>query len=100
MAFSPGGKTLATAGSDNTVRVWDLARHRQVGDPVTGSVYAIALSPDGNTLAAISLDHVQIRDLASPTDLLAELCAITGRSLTREEWDRFAPSEKFQQVCP
>jgi RNA polymerase sigma factor (sigma-70 family) len=55
--FVPGGKLLASAGSehDQTVRVWDLA----TGDEVRrlkanpqGTLYALAVSPDGKLLAA------------------------------------------------
>ena len=54
VAFSPGGTTLATGGDDGTVRLWDVATHRQIGGPLTGlagPVSSVAFSPDGTTLA-------------------------------------------------
>ena len=57
--FSPGGRVLATVGSDLTARLWDVATHRQVGAPITASrsgVYAAAFSPDGKTLATAGPD--------------------------------------------
>ena len=59
IAFSPDGSTVATASADKTARLWDLASHRQRGQPLTGDVTwvrAVAFSPDGKTLATASDD--------------------------------------------
>jgi WD40 repeat protein len=52
VGFTPDGKTLVSGDLRRTVKVWDLASRQarvsyQVGDQV-------ALSPDGNTLAAVT----------------------------------------------
>jgi WD40 repeat protein len=53
VAFAPGGKTLAAAGYDGDVRVWDAAsgalRHTLGGHG--GAARAVAFSPDGALVA-------------------------------------------------
>lgn len=54
LAFSPDGTTLASAGADQSVAIWNTSTWKLVrrikGE--SGTVHALTFSPDGNALAA------------------------------------------------
>jgi WD40 repeat protein len=54
LQFSPNGKILATADTDGTARLWNVATEAEIGAPIRiigGHIYDVAFSPDGQVLA-------------------------------------------------
>lgn len=75
VAFSHDGNTLATAGADNTVKLWDTTTWKPTGTLKghTDYVACVAFSSDGKTIATGSYDHTAIvwdRDTVKPRHTL------------------------------
>ena len=73
VAFSPDGKTLASAGMDNNIIIWDAETGKQIGRPMKGHrnfITSLSWEPlikmtQGRRLASSSKDKtVRIWDTA------------------------------------
>ncbi|WP_222596609.1 eIF2A-related protein [Dulcicalothrix desertica] len=93
VVFSPDGKTVATASSDNIARLWTQTRDgwQQVAE-YQGEFRRF--NPDGNLIALIVDDAVQLRRVEGLDDLLARGCNWLQDYLNTHD------NEKRKELCP
>lgn len=78
--FSPDGSLLISCGSDELIRIWDVKSGRSLGVLVARAlVIALAVSPDGRTLASGSQEPASVKlwDLTIHGQLM-ELDGVSG----------------------
>ncbi|WP_454197652.1 nSTAND1 domain-containing NTPase [Nocardia sp. Marseille-Q1738] len=84
MAVRPKSNILATATAadpvDGTVRLWDVANNRPLGEPLHSSwpISEVALSPDGKTLAIGGDNKLQFWDMENNRPLGEPFTGLVG----------------------
>jgi len=98
------GRTVASTGVDGTVALFDARRGVVRAEGLPASVhgeegYARLVPDPDHELVALNDQRVGLRYPLDADEWLREACAVAGRDLTRDEWDRYLPGREYRGTC-
>ncbi|MFN3331995.1 MAG: WD40 repeat domain-containing protein, partial [Caldilinea sp.] len=101
VTFGANRNQLLTASADYTVRLWNLTDALKTPVILRGhqaSVNSVAYFDE--MVFTISTDGTIRRWLLAPDTLKTRACAVAGRNLYQDEWERYFPETPCKITCP
>jgi WD domain, G-beta repeat. len=66
----------------------------------TGSILAVAFSPDGTRIAIGDSDATaHLWNVRFPTDPFRAVCDLTNGPMSEDDWAQYLPDEPYRTVC-
>jgi WD40 repeat protein len=108
VALNPDGRQLALWNPNGALQLWDITNPK---NPVLTATVTIAVPagqaqqiddvkylPGGSKLLVSATGSVYVLD-SNPSAIADSLCGYTGASVTRAQWQQYAPYIPYQNPC-
>ena len=112
VAFSAGGRVLASEDANNNIHLWNISNPsnpRPIGSfavPKSSSLIGVSLAIDspGNQLVETVVGDSQGNGELSlweinPSTLISRLCAGSGDPITVSQWNEYVPAQPYRSPC-
>jgi WD40 repeat protein len=105
LTFSEDGRTLASGGNDNSVRLWNVT------DPSAAGPIGQSMSPNARTGGFLSFSpQSHMLGVSSGTDTVRlwnldvdeainHICSTTRGVLTHDKWNEYLPRLSYEPPC-
>jgi WD40 repeat protein len=103
ISFAPGGRTMLTSGTDGTIRLWEPAHLRPVGEPLhllSAQGAFAAFTPDGEEVLGMDTTGRVTTWPATTTAWLNRACHIARRDFTPQERTLYSITPVSAKPCP
>jgi WD40 repeat protein len=108
LALNPDNQQLAVWNTEGTLQLWDISNPENPRLTATVTIAGpdgqaqqfndVRYLPNGSKLLVSATSSVYVLD-ASPTAIAGSLCGYTGASVTRAQWQQYAPHIPYQNPC-
>jgi WD40 repeat protein len=102
LSWSPDGSTIVTGGWDGSIKLVDVATRTVIGSlPGPADLFnTVAFTPDGSHIFVVYEQTGRgIRWTFDAKKWADRACDVAGRTLTRDEWNRFLPGVPYDPAC-
>ncbi len=106
LAFAEGGHVLVSGGTDGGVTTWDVDTLTEFGPPRTedgyrNTVFAVAMSPDGKTIAEVGGDgFLKLWPLDDSAPLASIIGSLPARRAGQDDKDEEPEAQRIWDIAP
>ncbi len=102
VAYSPDGRTIASASQDTVMRLWDVPGRQQLArlERHWNDLNAVDFDDSGDRVASASADGTVLVWDVVPDHALRTVCGLLDRDTMAQDWQALGPDRGDPPTCP